>query len=357
MSSPFRVAVSLTLGLCACRGGSDTAAAVRPGVSWPAADGAVRTSTTWRGGDAAYSVPLPDGRVLWLFGDSFVGAGDGTSGRAGRAMIRNSVAVQSTTDPATATWTFHWNASGTAAAPFFSGTADTWLWPGPATASDQGLLLMFAQVTASTQGLGFETIGSTALRVHDPSGPPTDWTFDPVALPPAPPGVQLGLGAHLRDGGFLYAFAPVEPGTHDVFVGRWELEADPLVDLRSIQWWTGAAWSPDPTAARAVTHDVQTEFSVSRVGPEFWMISTEGFGAVDVVVRTAAAPVGPWSAPRPLYRPPEFGRSDVLVYSAKAHPHLKGAPVVLTYNTNRTDFWDLAADLDVYFPRFVKVTP
>ena len=27
----------------------------------------------WTGGDATYSVPLPDGRVLWMFGDSFIG--------------------------------------------------------------------------------------------------------------------------------------------------------------------------------------------------------------------------------------------------------------------------------------------
>ncbi len=27
----------------------------------------------WTGGDGGWSVPLPDGRVLWLFGDSFLG--------------------------------------------------------------------------------------------------------------------------------------------------------------------------------------------------------------------------------------------------------------------------------------------
>ncbi len=357
MASLLRFAVVLALGACACGGRAPASAAGAQGVSWPDADAAVRGSTTWRGGDAAYSVALPDGRVLWLFGDSFVGAGDHTSGRGGRAMVRNSLGVQSSTDPATATWTFHWNAQSAEHRPFFPRTADAWLWPGPATARGPELLLMFAQVNASDEGLGFETVGSTALRVRETSGPPTAWSFEPVALPPAPPGVQLGLGAHLQGQAFLYAFAPVEPGTHDVFLARWALPKDQLVDLPSAQWWTGTAWSPDPATARAVVEDLQTEFSVSRVGPELWMVSTEGFGAVDIVVRTAAHPQGPWSAPRPVYRPPEFGRSDVLVYSAKVHPHLRGAPVVLTYSTNRTDFWDLAADLDVYFPRFVKLMP
>ena len=26
----------------------------------------------WTGGDAVYSVPLPDGRIIWAFGDSFL---------------------------------------------------------------------------------------------------------------------------------------------------------------------------------------------------------------------------------------------------------------------------------------------
>ena len=142
-----------------------------------------------------------------------------------------------------------------------------------------------------------------------------------------------------------------------MFLARWSLEPEQPLDLDAVQWWTGTTWSPEPDTARAVIRALQTEFSVSRVGEELWMVSTEGFGAVDVVVRTATKPQGPWSGPRPLYRPPEFGRNDVLVYSAKVHPHVAGAPVVLTYNTNRTDFWDLAADLSVYFPRFVTVTP
>ena len=48
----------------------------------------------WLGADAAYSVPLADGRSLWLFGDTFVGA-EGARDRSGSAMISNSIALSS----------------------------------------------------------------------------------------------------------------------------------------------------------------------------------------------------------------------------------------------------------------------
>src|SRR6188472_3899097 len=31
-----------------------------------------RRSSGWTGGDATISIPLPDGRTIWLFGDSYI---------------------------------------------------------------------------------------------------------------------------------------------------------------------------------------------------------------------------------------------------------------------------------------------
>ena len=41
-------------------------------VPWPEADSLFRSDPLWLGADAAFSVDLGRGRVLWLFGDSFV---------------------------------------------------------------------------------------------------------------------------------------------------------------------------------------------------------------------------------------------------------------------------------------------
>ena len=99
-----------------------------------------------------------------------------------------------------------------------------------------------------------------------------------------------------------------------------------------------------------------SEFSVQhdpRGG--FLEVSGEGFGASTVVLRHAPRLEGPWSGPEPIYRPPESDGPDPFVYGEKAHPKLSGADLVVTYTANSSDS-RLATDMNIYFPRFARVT-
>lgn len=78
-------------------------------------------------------------------------------------------------------------------------------------------------------------------------------------------------------------------------------------------------------------------------------------GPGDVAMRAAPALTGKWTAPKMLYRPPEFFRPNVTIYSAKAHPQLRGADLLLTYATNTTQFGEHLTDSEIYYPRFVKL--
>ena len=175
---------------------SPTAPAHPPEVeAWPEADERLRGDLTWRGGDSAYSVDLGEGRVLWLFGDSFVGVGPGAS-RSGRTMVRNTVALQAGYDPASADVVFHvGHVDGEPCAVFPSSEPDTWLWPGPGLRVDGTLVLTFVRVGASEGGLGFTSLGAEAYAVRDVTGPVSGWDLEPLALPATPPGVAVGTGA------------------------------------------------------------------------------------------------------------------------------------------------------------------
>jgi len=358
---PFRRALSLSLlcvavlaAGCAKMKTSPFYAAM---TAWTAADALFTKARTWRGGDAAYSVGLGGGRILWLFGDSFVGDGPDDT-RSHRTMVKNTIGIQEGVDPAAATMAFHWGDQGPEPGPFFTGAGEAWLWPGPGMRVGERVLLTFMQIIRTGEGsFGFECVGSEARFLENPDAAPGDWTFTPAALPPAPAGVKFGTGAFFQDGGALYAYVVVEPGTHDVYLARWAVADLAARDLSKVTWRTGDGWSSDPAHAAVIVEDVQTEFSVSR-GPDerLWMVAVRGFGKADIVVRTAAAPAGPWSKPAVLYHPPESARKgDVLVYSAKAYVHDPAQGFALTYCTNHLDFWTMVGDMRLYFPRFVRL--
>ncbi len=340
-------------GLLACGGGPVRGGEANPEpmVSWAAADRLFTGHEQWHGADSAYSVDLGGDRILWLFGDSFVGPRSAED-RSGVPMVRNSIAIQHGRDPSTASLQPVVQEPPRA---FFGDGEGPWLWPGPGVRVGDVLLLGFMRVAPSEGGLGFVTVGSEVLRVDEPDEAPEHWVPRAVALPPAPASVQLGAGAWMQDGAWLYAFAPVEPGTHDVHLARWPIRSVAEGRLDDVQWWSGT-WSDDPAAAVVVVRGVQTEFSVHRESDgRLWMISVDGFGATNIVRRTADAPEGPWSAPTRLIRPSHSERSGILVYSAKAHPELSGGPSpVITYCTNHQDFGTLVGDMDLYVPRFVR---
>lgn len=51
-------------------------------------------TTDWCGADGTHSIPLPDGRVLWTFSDTFTGTVNPDGSRSGAVMINNSIVVE-----------------------------------------------------------------------------------------------------------------------------------------------------------------------------------------------------------------------------------------------------------------------
>jgi hypothetical protein len=349
------VLLGLSGTLAGCRG-ARTVVEINPAVAWPEADRLFRHSPSWHGGDSAYSVDLGNERVLWLFGDSFVGPAGRQESRSGSSMVRNSVAIQRGYDPTIASMTFYFGLEDGEPGPFFVHRGSHWLWPGDGVRFASGpLLLTFAVVSDSNSGLGFETVGSTAFLIDNPDASPPLWSMRQIEMPPHELGVQLGAGALLKEAGWLYAFAPVEPGNHDVYLARWLLEDAERGDLSSPQWWSGG-WGEEWAAATPVALDVQTEFTVHRASDgHLTLVTVDGFGGSNVTVRSAERPEGPWSQPRVLLRPEVSDRDGILVYSAKAHPELAGGDVVVTYCTNHLDFATMAGDMELYFPRFARI--
>ncbi len=331
--------------------------------AWREADQLFHRDPHWVGGDGASSVDLGDGRILWLFGDSWIDP-TGQRTRQGARIVSNSVAIQVGADPATALIRFYWGraADGSPAA-FIPDEGDERHWFGNGVRVGDRLLLFLNRVRGADTGLGFESVGWTAWMVDNPDAEPSTWRMARLATPPNPLGVLVGFSAVLRLGEHVYAFGSQDPvKSHPIYAVRWPAQQARQGAQLNPEWWAGErlGWVPDSSAAprQPIFENGQSELTIhaDEATERFLAVQTQGFGPADVMMRAAPALTGPWSEPKMVYRPSEYYRPNVMIYAAKAHPELTGAHLVLTYATNTFRFAELLSDSLIYYPRFVRLT-
>src|SRR4051812_12940174 len=134
------------------------------GSPWPEADKLFHREPDWLGSDDAYSIDLGGGRVLWLFGDTFIATSKARVRRESR-MVRNSIGVQQGYDPSSASIRFYWKTAEQKPASFFPEEGESWFWPVHGAVVNGRLLLMLMQVERSNKGLGFRVTGSRPVEI------------------------------------------------------------------------------------------------------------------------------------------------------------------------------------------------
>lgn len=327
---------------------------------WPEADTLFRSNPKWMGSDDAYSIDLGDGRTIWLFGDTFISRTFLNTRRLS-TMIRNSVAIQSGYDPSTASIEFYWRTQKRVPASFFPEDGDTWFWPGHGIALNGKLFIFFMATRSSSEGIGFEHTGWRAVSVSNPEQPPSEWNVKWLATPDNPFGLIVS-GSVVQVGDYVVALCIKEP-EHTIHLVRWSVAEMMNEDLMRPQWWAGEGdgWVAQQelvTAPHALFSEGQTEFTIhyQPLLNRYLEIQTIGFGQADLGYRLSDSLTGAWAPLQGFYRPEEQQIPDVLIYAAKAHPHLEGADLVLTYATNIVGYGQLVAHNDLYYPRFLRAS-
>jgi hypothetical protein len=324
------------------------------------ADRLFRSDPRWLGGDVAYSIDLGCGRVLWLFGDSFIANKPGKTRRQS-AFVHNSIAIETGYHPAHASMKFYWPKSNGKPSEFAANEGDVWLWPEDGVRLGDKLLLFFVRVHSDNRkdSLGFALVGWTALLVENPDAQPSAWTMHRVDTPQSFARFIVGSGV-LRAGNVLYAFASAEP-SHDDYLLRWPLSAAEGGNLSSPEWWCGeSGWVEQGKLTHPAVPAIpegSNEFSViwDSHYNKFFEVESLGFGASDIGIRWADRLEGPWSGPVKIYHPPESDRPDAFVYAGKVRAGLQGGDLVATYVANSMDEKILAKDMSIYYPRFVRL--
>ncbi|HDP99955.1 MAG TPA: DUF4185 domain-containing protein [bacterium] len=348
--------------------------------SAPEWDSLFNRSSGWTGSDAAYSIPLSgydapsaqmDEKTLFVFGDTFVGEVDSLNHRRNTVMIRNSYGILHGKKPHKEKIDFFWklNDQGKPASVFEADTPQSnpgdWIWPMDGICLNDriyvfGLRLqsgatIFEVVATTLISFEFDSTGNLFNYQHiDAPIYYYDITRQAETVLGQAVMVMTESSGNPFPDGYIYIYGP-----RSLF-GKKELVAARVLpeDIENFsQWtfWDGDGWVADITACQTITDGISQEFSVSPLQDGRFLLVFESGGKVGV--RFGESPVGPFGVQYMVYDCPELNENpNIFVYNAKAHPHLSTwDEMLISYNVNSWDWWDLLSNADIYRPRFVKL--
>ena len=322
----------------------------------------------WQGADAAYSIPLGDGRDLWIFGDTLYGKQREVHDSI-PTMVRNSIGISRCDSHGS--WDIQYvlrkSSDGKPVDFFTAQHPKTWYWAmdGFRSGSDVWVTLLCVRASDAKSAMGFETCGSDLAKISSLGPDPQQWQI--TYFPLVADGVRAYPSATaVADGKYADLFALREEGNKSLVATRLPLNGlnDPKKQLEYLA--ADGAWKQgfDPTHAAPVMTPGISELSI-RYHPELkrWLavMFKPGMFSREIELRTAPAPTGPWSEGQVIYtvpvmRPDVPGYDkDTFCYAGKEHPEFEHGDLVFTYACNTFSVPKLATELNIYFPRVVRM--
>ncbi|KUO19883.1 DUF4185 domain-containing protein [Streptomyces dysideae] len=343
-------------------------------------DDATRTDD-WTGGDGTHSVRLPDGRILWLFSDTYLGqvyappnpAGESFAWRDTTApLVRNSAVVMSPDGK---------RLLSTLPAPLLPDPApNQWRWPVAARVEPRSpgsteqvlrVLLWVRTAGAAPWIYGVPTATEVAtLTLPDLRVESVVKVLDQQLVPDPSRRVLFGTTL-VEDGDWTYVFggddgqAASRPASR-AYVAR--VPRGRLGEPAAWQYWNGSRWTasgPRPVLGDGRRTGVGSAFSVVRTDGTYVLFTMAAGtkGLTTVTSYWACSPTGPWHGPTRDFSP-ALPQGQVAAYNPQAHPELSdGGRLVVSYDVNWLEPGGAAAQLNrnvsLYRPRFVtlRLTP
>ncbi len=327
----------------------------------------------WLGGDAAISIPLSKTQVLWIFSDTFVGTKDQRS-RQGSDIIPNSIAISTCDKEKGWRIAYFWKNQYTDnPQPFFESHTDRYkYWPEEVFAYKNDLYVALNKVgpkygAAPDELFNFSHIGATLARISNYKTATADkWMVELIAWSSV---FDTGNWRCLvKQSEHLYVFIG-QPGEKTFLIRL------PLAQLynpkeyveylaKDMSWNQGL----NPEDAYPVMKDVISPSGGSvryHADLNRWvMIYGPSFLSNKIVVHTAPELTGPWSEATVIYTTPEqspdSAKYDKNLFCYEGREHIqfydkKNKRLLITYDCNSTDFFELLSDMQIYSPRVISI--
>ena len=302
-------------------------------------------------GDLGKSVALPNGKILWVFGDTLIGTSGATKLTVGihnSGLLTENGCISAVTGPLDA-----------------NGNETTWVTPNATTdvpnlddyywAStpfmDGSTLRMFLSHMYN-DAYGFHNIGVDLASFDVSSGTPVLQSV--VQTPGSANGnTAPSWGASvLRNGYYTYIFGTVYTNTpwvwgNDYYLAR--VQNGRITNQSRWRYWNGSSWVSNQSAAAKVidgTAGVGPGATVYRKSNGQYVIITKKFDMIgsDIVAFTASNLTGPWTEVTPSLMTipalnPPMSSSD-YTYMGLGHPEitLGSGNLLVNWSVGSSDF-------------------
>ncbi len=334
----------------------------------PRYDGLFERQQGWTGADGAYSVPLGNHTILWLFGDTWLGEIHNNA-HVRATLVNNTVAVQHGRFPQEVSVEFYSGRMPDGNASAFIRPADGrgWLWIYHGAIIREQLYLFMVQIerTEKPPGAGFRIIGTWLGQVANPGDPPPNWKISQQRIPWGRYSTAATLFGSwvMKQGQWIYIYGTTEDvidGFHHKYMILARAPESAPAAFDQWQFFASGKWTADYSKAERLCGGVANEYSVSYLPAmgRYIAVYSDSDRPDNVVARFAPNPWGPWNDPVSLFRCPEARRGQsIICYAAKGHPDISEAPdeLIISYIANATAFETMVSDARLYRPRFVRV--
>jgi hypothetical protein len=312
----------------------------------------------WTAGDGTISIPLPDGRILWLFGDSYlddVRTSDTTLPCL--FQVRNVVMVQEGLKFRTLLDSSQTGVQRTLFRDYpWSDT--TLYWPGSGFVEKDTIYIFLGKIKNDAS---IANLGDYLAKMHYPD-------LKLLSISPLPDFNKINFGVSVlfdSASGYYYAYG-VRPNwiVFEPYIGRFKL--DHILDRW--EYYTGSEWSTDTAKAQKISDGAMcAAYGVVKRNNTYYMISqdngflTPGAGRHLYAYRSSS-PTGPFIGQQLLYTIEDKWKGEYLTtYNAMPHSEIYRDSLSIGYNVNgndstcKKDIWTERLNADCYRPKFVAI--
>ena len=318
----------------------------------------------WIASDGCNSVPLSDGRVLWLMDDSYINGYDTLGGfMPCLFQVRNCALVQPYNN---------WNWTNTSTLIGDSASVPSYLkntsnnnylfWPNGGYQRGDTIYAYCMNIMNSSGGLGFTSGGNDYLaKIAFPSlnviGFDSLKNFN---------GITFGVGFDTAEkGNYIYTWGEKGSG----FIASYIYVARFPRNNPGGQWcfWNGSAWDTSAANAAVITTGASNGTFVTKIRNKYVFVSTQFTvacnGGTQIYTETSDSLMGPFSPQKTLYTIPDnvLGNTPFF-YGPVLHPEYINSKneILLTYDINGYSNCEPfcinnGANPDYYRPRGLRV--